>query len=47
MKEFLVDSYGKRMVKERLDSWSKTAGFNTVENLVQKGCVEYKEFLKK
>lgn len=46
-KEFFVESYGKQKVIGRLESWSKTAGFNTVENLVQKGCVEYKEFLKK
>lgn len=47
MKEFFDEKFGKQKIKERLDSWSKTAGFNTVENLVQKGCVEYKEFLKK
>lgn len=45
IKEYLDPAYGKIRVKERLDNWAKIAGFNTVENLVDKGCVEYKQFL--
>jgi len=47
IKEFYDESYGRQKVKERLDDWSKIAGFNTIDNLVNKGCVEYKEFFNK
>jgi hypothetical protein len=45
IKEYLDPTYGHLKVKERLDNWAKAAGFNTIENLVDKGCVEYKRFL--
>lgn len=47
IKENYDPIYGNKAVKERLDRWAKTAGFNTVENLVKKGCTEYKQFLAK
>lgn len=47
IKEFYDSNYGSQAIKERLDSWEKTAGFNTVQNLVDKGCAEYKQFLDK
>lgn len=45
IKEYLDPKFGNMKVKERLDNWAKTAGFNTVENLVNKGCKEYRQFL--
>jgi len=47
IKEYYDPTYGNKAIKERLDEWAKTAGFNTVENLVKKGCIEYKQFLTK
>lgn len=45
VKEYYDKNYGNQKIKDRLDGWAKTAGFNTIENLVDKGCVEYKQFL--
>jgi len=47
VREYLDPPYGNAKVKERLDTWGKTAGFDTVKNLVEKGCGEYKQFLNK
>lgn len=44
-REYFDPPYGNLKIKERLDNWAKTAGFNTIENLVDKGCAEYKQFL--
>lgn len=45
--EFYDPTYEKKGVKTQLDEWTKVAGFDTAENLVQKGCTEYKQYLDK
>ena len=47
MKELFEPTYGAARLKRQLDEWTKVAGFDTAENLVQKGCGEYKQFLTK
>lgn len=47
IKEFYDPDYGNKAVKDRLDTWAKTAGFNTTQNLIDKGCPEYKQYLNK
>lgn len=44
IKEFLDPSYGNDQIKKRAVSLGKLGGFNAIENLVQKGCTEYKQF---
>lgn len=45
MKELFEPTYGAARLKKQLDEWTKVAGFDTAENLVQKGCTEYKDYL--
>lgn len=47
IKEYYEPAYGKQAIKERLDIWTQAAGFDTVKNLVEKGCADYKQFLSK
>lgn len=42
---YLDSSYGNIQIKERLDQWSKTAGFSVAQNLVSKGCNDYSQFI--
>lgn len=45
IKEMYDPAYGKKKLKQQLDDWTKVAGFDTKENLIQKGCEEYKQLL--
>lgn len=45
IKEFYDATYASKKIKKQLDEWTKIAGFDTAENLVQKGCAEYKDYL--
>lgn len=47
LKEFYDATYASKKIKKQLDEWTKIAGFDTAENLVQKGCTEYKQYLDK
>lgn len=47
IKEFYDSTYASKTIRAKLDAWSATAGFNVAENLVKKGCIEYKQFLTK
>ncbi|MFZ2026532.1 MAG: hypothetical protein WAV30_04575 [Microgenomates group bacterium] len=47
IKEFYDSTYASKAIKAQLDEWTKIAGFDTAENLVQKGCTEYKQYLNK
>lgn len=47
IKEFYDATYASKKIKKQLDEWTKIAGFDTAENLVQKGCTEYKQYLNK
>lgn len=47
IKEFYDATYASKKIKKQLDEWTKVAGFDTAENLVQKGCNEYRQYLNK
>lgn len=47
LKEMYEPTYGNAKIKQQLDEWTKIAGFDTAENLVKKGCAEYKQYLDK
>lgn len=45
LKQFYDATYASKKIRSQLEDWTKVAGFDTKENLIQKGCEEYKQLL--